>query len=186
MKHLMKSRVSTHWRLLRTHWRSLAGALLLAGCGYQPLYQPQVLETMEGVHIAHVGVIGAKRLPGERRVAQIINEELERQFTGSQNSPYQVAVTVEESLGTLAVRRDATVQRYNLSFVSHITLSGPDGKHLLTFSKQRSATFNVENSPFGTSASQEQARRTAARELARVIEQEISIFLSQHPDAGKP
>lgn len=156
---------------------TIALAFAVTACGYQAVYKESA-ETFKEVYIANVSMEGAKALPGERRVAQLVNHRLEEVLTGDAASMYKLDLEIEESSATLAVLEDATEDRFNLSLTGKLTVKKHTGEMVFdAVELSVSAPYNVEDSPYSTEAGKTSAREDAAKALAEEVIQYLNFYL---------
>ncbi|MDD9912394.1 MAG: hypothetical protein OXR68_04195 [Alphaproteobacteria bacterium] len=155
----------------------LTTTLFLASCGgYTALYQPEQ-ETQ--VTVGTIQMESAARNVGERRVAQRVNQRLRRMFTGTDQA-YRLDVNIDESTSTLAVRRDATVARAQLSLDGDINLYQTDkADPVFSTTVTASAAYNSENTPYSTESGKTFARQQAADALADEIARVVWLALRE-------
>jgi hypothetical protein len=162
---------------------SLGGVCLatsLVGCGYTPLYAPITTTDARAVTL----VIGAVEMetvdkrPGERRVAQVVAQDLMLAYpdSGAKAGAAKVNVAVREETSTLSLNRTAVVQRAEVQLRGIATVVAEDGQTLLTTQVNTSAPYNVENNPFSTESGKTFARQTAARNLAAELTRRLALF----------
>ena len=151
--------------------------VLLAGCGYAPLYQ--ALPGGAPVAIGQVQVQNPKKLPGERRVAQAVAERLKLDFPRTDGALDTATVSIREQTSTLAVERTATVQRAAITLVASLRILSADGQERLNTELSATAPYNVENTPFSTESGKIFARQSAARNLAEEISRRLTLFYRQ-------
>lgn len=156
-------------------------AILLTGCsGYTALYQ-DAGETIDQVVVGQVSMREIERNVGQRRVAQLVSQNLRKMFMAS-DGKYDLKIIIEESTSSLAVQRDATDLRLQLSLQAETFLVDQNGKEIYKDFISSSASYNVEDSPFGTDAGRDFARSAAAQKLSDEITYKIAIFLRQHAE----
>lgn len=159
---------------------AILSVLLLVGCGYRPLYG-NVNETLNNVHVASVEVFEFEREAGSRRIAQYLQQELSRRFTGTAGARYHLSLRVKETLSDVAVRRDATVQRQSLALEATAVLRDMDtGTVLMQRRFSETSAFNADLTPLGTDAGRDQARRSAAGDIEMELLSRIGLALHQH------
>lgn len=154
----------------------LVSALVLSACGYTAVYE-KTASHMQQVYIGNVQVAMNERLPGERRVAQLVNRRLSQVFTGVEGDAYTLNLHMEETRRTLAVLRDATEDRFEVILTGRIELLNAEGQVIFSKDLVASAPYNVESSPYSTEAGKDRARQSAAESLSRDAIQSISFFL---------
>jgi hypothetical protein len=155
--------------------------VLLAGCGYAPLYQ--ALPGGAPVSIGQVQVQNPKKLPGERRVAQAVAERLKLDFPRTDGSLDIATVSIREQTSTLAVERTATVQRAAITLTATLWIKTETGEERLKTELSATAPYNVENTPFSTESGKTFARQSAARNLAEEISRRLTLFYRQQVGA---
>jgi LPS-assembly lipoprotein len=155
----------------------LAVGLGLAACGYKPIYRALDGQGLADVSIRQVAMTTGQRAAGERRVAQLVNQRLMRRFSGGENARYKMDVSIEEVLSTIAVRRDATDQRYALLLNGRVFLYRGD-ELVMDVILTTNAPYNVEDSPYGTESGRDRARQSAANTLADEILLRVTRYLA--------
>jgi hypothetical protein len=158
--------------------------VLLAGCGYTPLYQ--ALPGGAPVAIGQVQVQNPKKLPGERRVAQAVAERLKLDFPRTDGTLDTATVSIREQTSTLAVERTATVQRAAITLIATLWIKTATGEERLNTELSATAPYNVENTPFSTESGKTFARQSAARNLAEEISRRLTLFYRQQGTPAAP
>lgn len=163
----------------------LAGAALLASCGYSPLYMPagSADAAINRVQIGEVRMSRVEYNVGERRVAQTVSQKLQLSFPNEGATLDTVTVDILEGTNTLAVEQTATVSRAQIDLRGTVIVTSPQGKKVLKAEIVTSSSYNVESSPYGTEAGKTSARLTAARSLADEIARRLALFYRTHPAA---
>lgn len=154
----------------------IASALFLSACGYTAVYE-KTASQIQNVHVGSVKVAANERLPGERRVAQLVNRRLSQVFTGVEGDAYTLNIHMEEDRRTLAVLRDATEDRFEVIINAEVELLNAEGDVVFARDLVSSAPYNVETSPYSTEAGKDRARQSAAESLSTDAIQSISFFL---------
>lgn len=159
-----------------------AGSFMFTACsGYTPLYQANI-EAREQVMVVRVAALRADLGPGERRVAQLVGQQLRQDFPYKGDELDQLEVSIEERTTTLAVRQDATVERSQVTLSGKVYLYDSEGKELWRKSVSSRSAYNVESTPFSTESGRLFAQRTAAEQLAHEITQEVHIYYRQQAE----
>lgn len=152
---------------------------MLSACGYSPIYET-TSEFVSQVAIEKVEIGQDSKLPGERRVAQLVNRRLSQVFTSSlENSPYRLNLYLNEDRRTLAVLRDATEDRFEVRVSARIELKDSNGKNVYIRELTSSAPYNVESSPYSTDAGKDRARKSAAESLSAEVIQNVNFFIHE-------
>lgn len=142
-------------------------ALTVSGCaGYTALYQ-----TDAPVTLGDITVLEIQKNVGERRTAQIMHQELSRRFPNKTGD--RLDIQLERSIGTLAVRDDATVERSEYTLRANATLTDVDGKVFWSDSLNIGAAFSVEDNPLSTDVGKDYAAETAAISLSNEVARRV-------------
>lgn len=155
---------------------SLVLIVLLSACSYSPVYK-HTKESVAQVEVGIIKMLSVKRLAGERRVAQLVNKRLSQVFVAGESSKYTLSADIEESETTLAILRDATEDRLELSLEAVLVLKNEEGEEIFNKDLSSTAPYNVETSPYGTEAGKDRARKSAAISLAEEIITQVNYFL---------
>ncbi len=159
--------------------RSAAVATLLAvlaGCGFEPLYgpagQPQsaVVAALAGVHVA----------PIPDRIGQQLRNDLLDRLTpgGTPSKPtYTLEIALREDREGLAIRKDETVTRFNLTLRARFVLIDRQTRLPIFKGATRSiAAYNVVESTFATLIAEQDAGARTARDVSEEIRNQLAIF----------
>lgn len=158
----------------------LASTLLLASCGYSPLYAPAVSGTgLAPVQVGTVAMAKVETEAGQRLVAQEVLQRLKQAFPTAQGTTLQVEIF--EDTTALALERTATVRRAQITLTGAVTLTDAAGKEDLKVSLSAVAPYNVENNPFSTESGKSFARQIAARNLADSIVRRVALWQRTAP-----
>jgi len=161
---------------------ALAGALLvgaaalLSACGFQPVYGER-----RAAGAATLATIEIDRI--EDRSGQQLRTLLRTRLTprGQTGRPqFRLSVTLTESKSELAIRRDESATRANLTLTTRFTLTRlppyPPGSITRTASSTNS--YNVLDSEFATLSAENDARKRALRSLAEAIRIRIATAIN--------
>lgn len=155
--------------------------VLLSGCfGYQPIYNKKNAD-FSRVHVEHVSAFQKEDYigKGKRRTAQVMNRKLKELLT-SKSAEFALTVQLEEDENALAVQRDATVERVELTSYIEMTLHRQStGEEVFKTAFDVLSYYNIQDTPFATEASLERARLTAAEGAAEEVIHRLSMFLNQ-------
>lgn len=156
----------------------LGSALLLAGCGYRPLYG--TTEESAGVSAALATVTVA---PPKDRVEQLIrNDLISTMGAGSAGDRYTLTVTTEVKTPDIidhpqpAVTREAVNIKASFDLVEHAT-----GKSVFTGKTFSQASFDLIRQPFADMQAQTNATERAAHEVSADIRTRLAAYFSSHP-----
>lgn len=162
-----------------TSWFMVMGVMAgVVGCGYTPVYSPSSTTANLPLRVGSVTMEQVEKAPGERRVAQVVAQELALSYPDNRagNSPATIVVVVKEDTTTLALDRTAVVRRAEVQLTGTANVISAEGKTLLTARVATSAPYNVENNPFSTESGKTFARLTAARNLAAELNRRLALF----------
>ena len=146
-------------------------AFALAGCGFQPLYGKTT--AYDGV-AADFGAIEIVDIP--ERVGLSVRNHLIDLMPQEGAARYRLIVTLSENREGLALRRDASVTRYN--YVLRATFELRDAATDAVVDKGHAraiAAYNVVDSQFATLSAEQDAETRAARELAEQIRLRLGV-----------
>jgi LPS-assembly lipoprotein len=175
---------------LRNKALLLLPLLMLAGCGFSPLYghhgqTSQSEPILEGIKID----------PVSGRPGQLFTAELEDQLNPSGKVPatakYRLNTKLTLSEAAIGVARDGTVSRYNIYLDSYYQLYRIADGQLMTSGNLRhvSSYNNTLNEYYSTYVAQEDAYKRGVTELAQLFRQRIGAYLTQNngnPPIQKP
>lgn len=164
-------------RNLASLLRGAAGAVVLAGCGFQPLYGPESGSSDVSANLASVRVE-----PLNHRVGQQMHNFLRDRLNprGQPVDPnYRLKVSLTERLVELGVRRDETATRANLRMIAEFTLVSADGQTALMSGRSSStASYDILTNPFATTVSEDAARERTLREVADDIQTRLALYFT--------
>lgn len=156
--------------------------VLLAGCGFRPLYAPRD----DSAVTAELAAIKVKRIE-DRAGQQLRNFLLDRFNPQGQpaNPKYSLFVELEVSRHDLSIRKDATATRSNLVLIAHYELFGvASGRPLFRATSQVTTSFNIIRSDFGTISAENAARLRGAREISDDIRTRVAVFFNRRRAGG--
>ena len=157
--------------------------LWLSACGFEPLYgeNQDGFSTDELLQFIQVS-------PIEDRTGQLLRIELSNRLTPTRPIPepiYALLVTLNESKAGLAVKKDASTTRANLTITAQFQLVEIGSGEVLTQGTVRSVnSYDILLSDFATLAAEADARERGTRDLSDGIVDRISIYLSRAQDAA--
>lgn len=158
-------------------------ALIVSGCGFQPLYSPKSFDMKE--ELSHIKITQIKE-----RIGQVMRNELLNLMT-PQGQPASPRYTLSVNLNTVktetAVRKDGTTQRNTTTVTANVQLYSND-LHEMIYTDQfiQTSAYSVgENtavSAFPLIVSDEYAESNIVKALAQEIAFAISSYLKEHKD----
>ena len=154
----------------------VAASSLLGACGFQPVYGER-----RAAGAATLATIDIERI--EDRSGQKLRTMLRERLSprGATGRPlYRLSVTLSESKSELAIRRDESATRANLSLNATFTLTrlppGPPGS--VTRTAFSTNSYNVLDSEFATLSAENDARNRALRSLAEEIRLRVATAIN--------
>ncbi|MBI1252077.1 MAG: hypothetical protein GC189_11445 [Alphaproteobacteria bacterium] len=154
-------------------------ALLLAACGFQPLYAPQ---PGDGPGIGNVQIA---TVPG--RAGHTLRTELDRLLRiGAQaNAPTRTLdILLQEDIANLGIRTDESATRADLRLTARYTLSSIDNRPPLVGTTTSVVSYEIPTAAFGEIAAQDDARERAAETLAQRIRADLVLRLANQDPAS--
>ena len=160
-----------------------AGLLLLMGCGFQPLYGRQADAPAISDQLALIYVD-----PIESRAGQILRNHLLDRLTplgARADARYRLSVDLRFSQQSVALEKDKTVTRKNLTVTVDYTLRDVTERTTLARGSARTvAAFNVVQSDFATLSAKRDAERRAVKELGEEITTRLAVFFTGQRTEG--
>ena len=150
-------------------------ALILASCGFRPLYQSG--GGSDGAALATVEVARIKDRSGQR-LRNLLTEGLSPQGR-SVRTDYRLTVSLTESRVSLAIRKDAMATRANLTIKAVFKLAALHNRNLGTFegSALSTSSYNILTSAFATLSAERDARNRSLRAIAEEIRLRVASAL---------
>ena len=160
----------------------LLASLLVAGCGFQPLYG-------RGPAGSATDQLAAVRVhPIPDRLGQILSNYLRDELNplGRPSSPdYVLAVHLKEEAEDVALRHDETATRVNVTVTATFALRPAGGeKPLFQGVSSVTTSYNVLRAPYSTLISSEDVRSRALRDIASDIRTRLATFLQARAAAA--
>ena len=158
---------------------AIASCLLLAACGFEPLYgkREQAIPTESLLSWVEVP-------PIKDRTGQLVRIELTNRMTPTRPAPpsaFTLIVKLNESKASLAMEKDSSATRANLTIAASFVLKqNSDGLELMTGSVRSVNSYDILLSDFVTLAAENDARRRGAKDVADGIVDRLAIFLSRN------
>ncbi|HVY86867.1 MAG TPA: LPS assembly lipoprotein LptE [Caulobacterales bacterium] len=149
-------------------------ALLLAGCGFEPMYAPSAHGRM-AIGPVHVETI-------EGKAGFVLKSELDRMLSVEDNgaTPSQLDISLKESVVLLGLRLDESASRAELRLTADYVLTPAEaGARPLRGSIDSVVTYEIPTAAFGEISAQDDARERAAETLAQRMRAELAIRLHQ-------
>ncbi len=161
--------------------------LLLAGCGFRPMYAAPEPAAASPV-VAEMSQVAVPMIPD--RIGQLVRNELLTMLTpvGQPAAPrYVLNVALSESLEDVLIRPDDTASRVRLVLRARYVLK--EGEAVRTSGEARSVVaFDLPAfAPFAAVASERDAQRQAAVHVAEQIKTRLGVwFTARTPPPARP
>ncbi|MGQ0533820.1 MAG: LPS assembly lipoprotein LptE [Caulobacteraceae bacterium] len=147
--------------------------LLLAACGFQPMYAPAGGGNAIGpVQIAEI----------EGKAGHVLRTELSRILAVENDGspPAHLAVTLQESVTQLGIRRDESATRAELRLTANYILTpATPGARVMRGSVYTVVNYDIPTAAFGEISAQDDARERAAETMAQRFRAELALRMAQ-------
>ena len=151
----------------------LAGlTLLLAACGFQPMYAPAGGGQAIGpVRIAEI----------EGKAGHVLRTELDRilavENTGGE--PALLEITIAEQVTPLGIRIDESASRAEIRLIANYVLTPPNNAQVMRGSVVTTVNYDIPTAAFGEITAQDDARERAAETMAQRFRAELALRMAQ-------
>ena len=171
-------------RRLRIFALTAAMALTAAGCGFQPIHGERSIASGAALATVDIGLIAD-------RTGQMLRNQLMQQMHprgATVPARFALAVTLNESLQDLAIRKDETATRANLILTAAFVMTENSSGAVVFRGVERSVTsYNILSNEFATLSAERDARSRGAEQLADHITTRVALYFNRtkRPVAGK-
>jgi LPS-assembly lipoprotein len=155
---------------------TIVAGMLLAGCGFHPLYggmNRAMSETLSSIYVEPV----SERIGYELRNTMI--DLLDGPGTAG-GASYRLKLALSETTQGIALQNDATITRYNDTLTVTYELSDMAGHVVTKGTETGLSAYNVlpssPNANYGTLAAQQDADKRAAQDIAERIRFDLNVF----------
>ena len=151
--------------------------LLLAACGFEPLYGDRVGEAPTRLELAAVEV---GPIP-ERLGQQVRNALVDRLNPGGGEAPrYRLEMRLRKTSDTFGFRSDESVSRASLRLDADFRLMDlASGEFIHQDSARSTATYDVVQSDFATVSAERDAERRTSEQLADIVTARLGVFFRE-------
>ncbi len=153
--------------------------LLLAACGFQPVYAPA------GGGQA-IGPVQVAQIDG--KAGHVLKRELDRILAveGGDAPPMTLEITLLERVRRLGIRVDESATRAELRLTANYVLTPPGGSgRPMRGSVSTVVNYDIPTAAFGEIAAQDDARERAAETMAQRFRAELALRIAQAREAGR-
>lgn len=162
----------------------LACVLVLAACGFRPLYSGQA----DGEESAELAAVRVQ--PIADRVGQLLHNHLLDLINPRGRPPrprYTLKIQVTEGIQHLAVRKSELSTRANLRLSASYSLLPTGGATpVMQGTSSVVSSYNILKADFATLIAEKDARARAAREVAQDIRARLAVYFQQRKANGIP
>jgi LPS-assembly lipoprotein len=149
---------------------TIAACVLLAGCGFRPLYgHSNLAPEMATIYVEPI----AERDGYELRNTLIDLLHSDGETAGK---AYRLKVTLNENSQGIALQNDATITRYNNRLEARYVLSDMQGHELTSGTQTELSAYNVVQSPYATLTAQMDSSKRAAQDVAERIHLDLGVW----------
>ena len=147
----------------------LPALLLLAGCGFHPMYSSALEPQLTAVYVEPIA---------DRDGYELRNQLIDLLHSDGSKAGkrYILKVTLNEASQGIALRNDATITRYNQTLDVHYVLTDARGVVLTEGDQTSLSAYNVANSPYATLAAAQDSSKRAAQDIAERIHLDLGAY----------
>ncbi len=163
---------------------AFVGLLLLAACGFSPIYGHRGAENGKPVAAA-LGNVFIENIPDETG-QKLRNKLMDRlYFHGRPAAPEaRLSVSLTATEAAMGIQKDATASLSELTLSASYRLNGKNGQKLLTGAAQSAVIYSKLDAQYGTLAAQRNAYDRAINEVCEQIVARLSLFYAETPPSG--
>lgn len=149
-------------------------AMLLASCGFHPLYAP----------VGGGPAIGPIQLAAiDGKAGHVLRTELDRILgveAGAGGAPMLLEITLQEQVIQLGIRLDESATRAELRLNANYVLTpAAAGGRVMRGSVNSVVNYDIPTAAFGEIAAQDDARERAAETMAQRFRAELALRMAQ-------
>jgi len=152
---------------------AVALCLVLAGCGFHPMYSGALEPQLASIYVEPV----AERDGYELRNTLIDLLHADGRKAGKH---YRLRIVMNESSEGIALQNDATITRYNTTLAATYELYDTRGNLLTKGVQSELSAYNVVQSPYATLSAQQDSTKRAAQDMAERIHLDLGAWFRRH------
>lgn len=152
--------------------------LLLAACGFQPMYaQPG--------GVAAIGPVNVEQIDG--KAGHVLKTELDRILSVENNGdpPMNLRITLQERITRVRIRIDESATRSELRLTANYVLTPAAGGRNIRGSVVTVVNYDIPSAAFGEITAQDDARERAAETMAQRFRAELALRVAQRRASGR-
>lgn len=155
----------------------IAGPLVLAGCGFQPLYGTRT-DQASGAELSSIRINPIQDRIGQQLRNQLIDQIQPR---GAQDVRYTLDVKLAERRSDLSVLRDASTTIASVTVIAEYTLTNlRQNAVVLRETISSEISYTALAGGFTTLVSESDAREKATRQVGDQIATRLSLFFTRN------
>ena len=176
---------------------AVAAVLVLAGCGWRPLYErPSASPTSGGVstELAKISIdpvvpesnldplTGSQDSLYDSRAAQLLQNYLKdalNPYGPPGPADYHLAVQLKQQTRAAASLGNGTATREDLIMTAEYQLNDEKGKSVLNDIANIVTSYDILREPFSDLSSRRDAQQRAAQQIAQSIQTRLAVFLKK-------
>lgn len=155
--------------------------LLLAACGFQPIYSSHDHSAPVADEMAQVAI---DNIPD--RTGQMLRNNLIDRMYGTSGRPrrplYHLGVELRTTIEDLGIQADATSTRTLLNTYGTYALTDRDGNELIRGTAHSVASYNKLSDQYGSLASKENAIDRTINEVSEQITNRVSLYFAERAE----
>jgi hypothetical protein len=175
---------------------AVAAALVLAGCGWRPLYErpsPDPASGGAGAALAQISIdpvvpdtnldpltTGSTDVLYDSRAAQLLQNYLKNALNphGSPSAAvYHLAVELQQQIRSAVSLGNGETTREDLIMAATYRLNNAKGEEVLKDTASIVTSYDILQEPFSDLSSRRDAQQRAAQEVAQAIQTRLAVFL---------
>jgi LPS-assembly lipoprotein len=148
---------------------ALPALVLLAGCGFHPMYGAALEPQLAAVYVEEIP---------DRDGYELRNQLIDLLHSDGSHAGkrYILKVTLNETSQGIALRNDATITRYNQTLDAHYVLTDVRGTVLAEGDQTNLSAYNVAASPYATLVAAQDSSKRAAQDIAERIHLDLGAY----------
>jgi LPS-assembly lipoprotein len=153
---------------------ALATCLLLAACGFRPMYGRSSLSPqLASVYVEPIAERDGYEL--RNRLIDLLQSDGE-----ASGKRYNLKILINEASQGIALQNDATITRYNQTLEARYTLTDAQGNVLTSGIQTALSAYNVVDSPYATLAASQDSSKRAALDMAERIQLDLGAWFRRN------
>lgn len=160
---------------------AFGAVLLLAACGFTPLYGEHSAgaDKSVGAELGRIYIGNIADQPGQYLRNALMDRFYSTGRPGAQAAYNLSVATIGESRSELDITKTSDSTRAQLYLTTSMVLKDQQGQELLKRSLTAVTSYNILDSQFTTRVAEDAARRQALDDLARQIETHILLYFNR-------